>query len=57
VGLAKAVIALASMTLDERNQLGKNGQKYAMQEFDRSRLMDRLENLLNEALNFAKSKL
>ena len=55
IGLAKAVLSLAAMTRDERYALGKNGRKYAEQEFCRSRLMDRLENLLNEAI--ARSEL
>ena len=48
-GLAKAVLTLAAMTRDERYELGQNGRKYAQREFSRSRLMDRLENLLIEA--------
>lgn len=55
-GLAKAVLTLAAMTRDERNELGQNGRKYAQQEFSRSRLMDRLENLLHEAVDRSESK-
>jgi len=49
-GLAKAIINLATMTQEERYELGQNGRKYAMREFDRSRLMDQLESLLHESL-------
>lgn len=56
VGLANAVLALAAMTRDERNELGQNGRKYAQQEFSRSRLMDRLENLLHEAVDRSECK-
>lgn len=55
-GLAKAVLTLAAMTRDERNELGQNGRKYAQQEFSRSRLMDRLENLLHEAIDRSECK-
>lgn len=55
-GLAKAVLALASMPPDERRQLGWNAQKYAQQEFGRSQLMDRLEDLLAEAVTISKTK-
>ena len=49
-GLAKAILNLATMTQEERYELGQNGRKYAMREFDRSRLMDQLESLLHESL-------
>ena len=49
-GLAKAVLALAAMSPDERLQLGVNGRKYAKKEFGRTHLMDRLESLLREAI-------
>lgn len=55
-GLAKAVLALAAMPLNERKKLGWNGQKYAQQEFGRSQLMDRLEALLAEAVTIARAK-
>lgn len=55
-GLAKAVLALAAMTRDERYALGQNGRKYAQREFSRSRLMDRLEKLLNEAVARSECK-
>lgn len=49
-GLAKTVLTLAAMTRDERYELGQNGRKYAEREFGRVQLMDRLENLLSEAV-------
>lgn len=55
-GLARAVMNLAAMTLVERHKLGANGRKYAVQEFDRTRLIDRLESLLNEALTYPHNK-
>lgn len=55
-GLAKAVLALAAMPLLERKQLGLNGKKYALQEFGRTRLMDRLDALLREAITICKAK-
>lgn len=55
-GLVQAVLALAAMPADERNQLGLNGRKYAQQEFGRLRLMDRLETLLQEAVTISKNK-
>lgn len=42
-GLAKAVLELATMSKEERQQLGKNGRAYAQNEFNREVLMDRLE--------------
>jgi len=56
IGLAEAVLALAAMTPEQRKQLGQNGQKYAQQEFGRSQLMDRLEAILEEAVNIKKIK-
>lgn len=55
-GLAKAVLALAAMPSDERRQLGLNGRAYAEKEFGRAALMDRLENLLNEAVDQNRSR-
>lgn len=49
-GLAKAVLALAAMSPEERRQFGLNGRRYAKKEFGRSELMDRLEAMLNEAI-------
>ncbi len=54
--LAKAVLAMAAMSAAERNQMGLNGRKYAQQEFGRTRLMDRFETLLSEALTSSKVK-
>lgn len=56
VGLAKAVLALAAMSPEERRQLGLNGRQYAEKEFGRTQLMDRLEALLNEAVNSTNAR-
>ncbi len=56
-GLADAVLALAAMTAEDRNQLGLNGRKYAEQEFGRTELMDRLDALLYEAVNNGQAKI
>lgn len=56
VGLAQAVLALASMPNAERRQMGLNGRDYAHQEFGRTKLMDRLEALLAEAVSINKAK-
>ena len=55
-GLANAVLALATMPLEERKQLGLNGRKFAQGEFGRNRLMDRLEALLAEAVTISRAK-
>ncbi len=55
-GLAKAVLALAAMPTAERNQLGLNGREYAQQEFSRTQLIDRLDELLAEAMIICKAK-
>jgi glycosyltransferase involved in cell wall biosynthesis len=49
-GLAAAIRDLASMSIDERKVLGQNGVSYAKQEFGREQLMDKLESLLQEAV-------
>jgi len=49
-GLADAVLAMAAMTPGERQAMGRNGREYAGSEFDRGMLMDRLEQLLEEAV-------
>lgn len=56
-GLAKAVLALAAMPLNERNQMGLNGRNYAQEEFGRTKLMDRLEVLLYEAVSISKASI
>jgi glycosyltransferase involved in cell wall biosynthesis len=50
-GLAEAVLTLASLSSAERNQMGRNGRKYAHREFGRTQSMDRLEALLDEAVS------
>jgi glycosyltransferase involved in cell wall biosynthesis len=53
-GLASAVLQLAAMSANQRNQLGVNGRVYAQKEFGRTQLMDRLETLLIEAVDLYK---
>lgn len=55
-GLARAVLAMADMSPESRRQLGRNGRRYAQSEFGRSRLMDQLEALLQEAVASAGYK-
>ena len=54
--LAKKVLDLAAMSPENRQQLGKNGQSYALKEFGRSQLMGRIETLLSEAISIAQAK-
>jgi colanic acid biosynthesis glycosyl transferase WcaI len=53
-GLAAAVLEMASMSADQRRQLGVNGRAFAHKEFGRGLLMDRLEGLLGEAVALYK---
>jgi glycosyltransferase involved in cell wall biosynthesis len=55
-GLVKKVLELAAMSPEKRQQLGKNGQSYVLKEFGRSQLMDRIEQLLAEAMSIAQVK-
>ena len=48
-GLATTVLEMATMSINQRQQLGVNGRVYAQKEFGRDLLMDRLEGLLREA--------
>lgn len=54
--LAKKVLELAAMSAEKRQHLGKNGQRYALKEFGRSQLMDRMEALLSEAMGMSQVK-
>jgi colanic acid biosynthesis glycosyl transferase WcaI len=47
-GLAKAVIKLASMTVGEREMMGQRGRDITLAEFDRDKLIDKLEVWLRE---------
>ena len=49
-GLASAVLKMASMNSEKRCQLGLNGRAYAQKEFSRDLLINRLEDLLTEAV-------
>lgn len=53
-GLAAAVQKMAAMRAEQRHQLGVNGRSFAEKEFGRALLMDRLEELLNEAADIYK---
>jgi glycosyltransferase involved in cell wall biosynthesis len=55
-GLARAVLSLAAMPQSERKRMGLSGRNYAQQEFGRSKLMDRLEALLNEAISTNRAR-
>ena len=54
--LAKKVLELAAISAEKRQHLGKNGQSYALKEFGRSQLMDRMEVLLAEAIGMSQVK-
>jgi colanic acid biosynthesis glycosyl transferase WcaI len=56
LGLTQAVLTLAAMPSENRKQLGLNGRSYALKEFGRTLLMDRLEALLTEAVKTAEAK-
>jgi glycosyltransferase involved in cell wall biosynthesis len=48
VGLADAVRRLAAMAPEERGDIGRRARAYSLQEFDRRRLIDRLEGWFEE---------
>ncbi len=50
-GLASAVLEMFAMSVDQRQQLGRNGRDYAQKEFGRGLLMGQLEVLLHEAVD------
>lgn len=49
-GLAQAIIKLAALDADSRAEIGRRGSNYAAQEFDRDRLISRLEQTLADSL-------
>lgn len=55
-GLVKNVLAMAAMTPDTRQAMGHQGRAYAQREFDRDMLMDRLEHLLEQAVQIRSGK-
>ena len=55
-GLAKAVLALSTMSESERKSIGMNGLKITSQEFDRSKLIEKLEFWLEELASRSKKK-
>jgi hypothetical protein len=44
------------MSKKERQELGLNGREYAKREFGRAKLMDRLDELLGEAVRIRNLK-
>jgi glycosyltransferase involved in cell wall biosynthesis len=54
--LAKRVLELAAISAEERQHLGNNGQSYALKEFGRNQLMDRMEAFLSEAMGISQVK-
>ena len=54
--LAQAVLQLKAMPPEQRMQWGANGRRYAQKEFDRTLLMNRLEQMLMEAVSSFKAK-
>lgn len=56
-GLVKNVLAMAAMTPETRQAMGHQGRAYAQREFDRGTLMDRLEHLLEQAVQIRAGKL
>ena len=49
-GLARAVLALAGLSNEERTAMGRRGVSYAAREFDRDELISRLETALAETV-------
>ena len=49
-GLARAVLALAALSVEERTAMGRRGANYAKREFDREELIWRLETALAETV-------
>lgn len=47
-GLAEAVLAMYSLSKNERQQLGERGRAYAQKEFSRDKLVDNLEGWFDE---------
>ena len=52
VRLAANVLRLASLSVDERAAMGARGTSYAMREFSRVGLVDRLETWLDDMIDF-----
>ena len=50
-GLAAAVQEMVKMRRDDRTAMGASGRRFAQREFDRTMLMDRLEQMLAEAVH------
>lgn len=55
-GLAEAVEKLAAIPPEERHAMGERGRAFAVEAFDRNRLMDRMGELLEEACTLYRQK-
>jgi colanic acid biosynthesis glycosyl transferase WcaI len=55
-GLAETIQRFAETSLEERRQMGEQGQAYAKAEFDRNTLVSRLLNLLEESIRLHQQK-
>lgn len=53
-GLYKNVIKLYEMSKEKRNEIGENGRKYFIDNYSRSKLLDKLENYLLKLTNNKK---
>lgn len=53
-GLANLIRAMVAMTPQARALMGINGRRYASQEFDRTRLIDKLERILQSVVDSAR---
>lgn len=50
-GLVDNVEAMLTLSAEEREEMGRRGQAYAFEEFNRARLFDRLETWLSDVTN------
>ncbi|MEQ1528923.1 MAG: glycosyltransferase family 4 protein [Methylococcales bacterium] len=56
VGLAEAVLQLSKVACNEREKMGRNGLEVSAREFDRNKLIDQLEKLLEKLKTEGLSK-
>ena len=54
-GLSKIIIKMSFITKEKRKELGKNGKSFCRQQFNKERLIDKLQSIIEE-LYFAKTK-
>ena len=55
-GLERAIKNMLDMDEIELNNMGQNGKAYAETEFNRARLISKLENLFGEAISTHKQR-